>query len=417
MSHRINAIFAAALILPLVLARPSIADSSLEGAQQALKTLAEARRSKSRPLTFEQFKASVYKEPFEGGKFIVNGDTTIADEKLLREFFDKNVKTEPATRSGDVAELIVNQAGGLDTVWNATQKHRLTYCVSTQFGPRHDKVVAGMAAATQAWEAVADVDFHHLADEDANCTAANSAVLFDVRPVTSGQYLARAFFPNESRPTRNVLIDESSFALNPNDTLTLAGILRHELGHTLGFRHEHTRPDAGTCFEDQEWRVLTNYDGFSVMHYPQCNGLGDWSLTLTEFDKNGSACLYGPASSFTINAALCTTRIAAQVTTETFAGQTVSKGQERSYGPFRLVPGTQFNAEIGGAGAGAGDPDLYVKFNELASQAQYDCRPYLSGAEERCAIDAPSTVQGASVMVHGYDQGAYSLKVTYTKKQ
>jgi hypothetical protein len=88
--------------------------------------------------------------------------------------------------------------------------------------------------------------------------------------------------------------------------LTLTGILRHELGHTIGLRHEHTRPESGTCFEDNDWRGVTDYDAFSVMHYPQCNGQGDWSLTLTAFDQNGIACLYGPAPGFTIDSTICT---------------------------------------------------------------------------------------------------------------
>src|SRR5690606_22642833 len=81
--------------------------------------------------------------------------------------------------------------------------------------------------------------------EDGRCNAANTSVVFDVRPVDHGQYLARAFFPNEPRFGRNVLIDESSFDLDPNGTLTLVGILRHELGQAIGVRHDHTRPDAG----------------------------------------------------------------------------------------------------------------------------------------------------------------------------
>jgi hypothetical protein len=35
--------------------------------------------------TFEEFEASVYREPFPDGVYIVNGDTPIANEKLLRE--------------------------------------------------------------------------------------------------------------------------------------------------------------------------------------------------------------------------------------------------------------------------------------------------------------------------------------------
>ena len=73
---------------------------------------------------------------------------------------------------------------------------------------------------------------------------------------------------------------------------TLTGVLRHELGHTLGFRHEHTRPESGTCFEDNNWRALTAYDSSSVMHYPQCNGTQNGDLVLTNLDKTGAHALY-----------------------------------------------------------------------------------------------------------------------------
>jgi hypothetical protein len=105
-----------------------------------------------------------------------------------------------------------------------------------------------------------------------------------------------------------VLIDESSFHLDPDGALQLVGILRHELGHTLGWRHEHTRPESGTCFEDNDWRPLTDYDRFSVMHYPQCNGGGDWSLKLTHMDKNGAACVYGAAPGFQVDPQICQER-------------------------------------------------------------------------------------------------------------
>ena len=61
-------------------------------------------------------------------------------------------------------------------------------------------------ASDTGWEKLADANFVYVPAQDANCTAANTAVLFDVNPVNAnGQYLMRAFFPDSPRNERNVL--------------------------------------------------------------------------------------------------------------------------------------------------------------------------------------------------------------------
>jgi len=370
--------------------------------------------------TFEEFERSVYKEPFPGGKYIVNGDIAIADRKQLREFFETVIKQDP--RESARGALIVARAGGQDAIWNGTAKKQITYCVSTTFGSRHASVVNAIQTATGAWSQVADVAFVYVPSQNSTCTPSNTNVVFDVRPVNvNGQYLARAFFPNEPRASRNVLIDESSFGLDPGGKLTLAGILRHELGHSLGWRHEHTRPESGTCFEDNEWRPLTSYDRFSVMHYPQCNGGGDWSLTLTDFDKNGAACLYGAAPGFAVNPTICPTAAQPVPTacgprTQAFNDQRVALNEEKVHGPFTVSPGTRFEATMVGDGTAPGDPDLYVRFGARPQRTTggFACRPYLSGPDESCALDVPAGQTQAFVMVHGYAAGAYDLTVTFT---
>ena len=394
--------------------------NSPEQGMEIISDNAKAKRDAWKDKTFEEFKSQAYKEPFEGGKYIVNGDTAIVDEKHLEEFFETRIKQEFQPTTGGRQKLTVHQVNGQDAVWNSTEKRQLTYCVSTSFGNQYNQMVADMQAATGVWEAVANVDFIHVGGQDGSCTASNSHVTFDVNPVNvNGQYLARVFFPNEPRASRNVLVDNSSFELDPNGKLSLQGILRHELGHTIGFRHEHTRPDSGTCFEDNNWRPLTSYDAFSVMHYPQCNGKGDWSLTLTNIDKNGAACLYGPAQGFTIDSSICqgpeepAGPVACGPKTETFTDQQVAKNVWKSYGPFSVSPGTLLEIVMHGE-TNPGDPDLYVRFGQNPETNAYDCRPYLTGAEETCSLDAPANATAAHVRVRGYSAGNYNLTVTHT---
>lgn len=389
-----------------------------------LAAIAESARAKWKGRTFEEFRDSVFKEPFEGGKYIVSGDIAIEDEKQLREFFETSIL---GTDGSDVGGRLIVVAGPEGT-WSNERKKQLTYCVSTAFGSRQASVIADMAAAAHAWQGVADIAFIHKQDQDGNCTATNDAVVFDVRPVdVNGQYLARAFFPNEPRPGRNVLIDESSFEIPAGGNLQLLGILRHELGHTLGFRHEHTRPESGTCFEDADWAPMTGYDSLSVMHYPQCNGAGDWKLILTARDRSGAACAYGAAPGFTIDQSLIVGNCVAPIPTptpgepetKTFAAQSVNKGEMKRYGPFNAKPGTTIVAKITPSGTTGGDADLYIRLGAQPEPkaGRYNCRPYLSGSKETCELTArqpPRNVVHAAV--HGYTDASYELTVTFVPR-
>lgn len=277
----------------------------LKRANMQNKEFAAKARQGASDQGFEAFKETVFKEPFPGGVYIVNGDTPIGNDKELLEFYRNEIVLEWKSPNYGI-ELIVDAPDGKTAGWDSKTKNNLTYCVSTSFGPRHQAVIDAIGIAASAWTNSSNVSYMHVPTLDGNCDASTSGVVFDVRPVNvSGKYFARAFFPRQPREQRNVLIDETSFNLKPSDKLQLAGILRHELGHTLGFRHEQTRPEASKCFEDKEWVPLTSYDAFSVMHYPQCNGLGDWSLNLTEKDKLGAACFYGGPIGVAFDVAKC----------------------------------------------------------------------------------------------------------------
>lgn len=361
-------------------------------------TFEEQIGSSGPDVSFEEFAEQTYKEPWQGGVYIVNGDTPIPNDKLLREFYND--------LHGDSA-LVVQRSGGQDVVWSSAQKRNLTYCISDSFGSRKQQVIDAMRLATeQGWEAIADVDFIHASSQDSSCNASNPNVVFDIRPTSGAPYLARAFFPNQSRGSRNVIIDSSAFG---SYGWPLANVLVHELGHTLGFRHEHTRPEAGACYEDSSWRELTPYDSESVMHYPQCNGTNN-NLTISAWDAEGAAAIYGPPSGDSGGDTEPPPASSGTERTGSASGQ-VAQGQSQAYQPLSVAAGTVVQVVM----TGSGDADLYVRFDAQPTTTAYDCRPYLNGSSETCSLDVPAGVSEAHIMVRGYTAANYSFEATWVE--
>ncbi|NMO14314.1 hypothetical protein HPC49_29880 [Pyxidicoccus fallax] len=240
-------------------------------------------------VSFEEFLATAYDEP-DSDVYVVNGDEAVQGLAGLREYFQKRVGGGGAPGTSEGA-LTAQCSGGVYNKWSASAARGLTYCVSNTFGANKSRVITAMATATAAWEAAANVNYTYLSQYDGDCTAAQAGVVFDVRPTTNTSYLARAFFPNATRSGRNILISTS--ALGTIAPYTLAGLLRHELGHTLGFVHEYVRVSTSGCYDSSTGACpLTAYDPASVMHYPQCGGTNTGDFSLSMLDQQGARAYY-----------------------------------------------------------------------------------------------------------------------------
>lgn len=265
----------------------------------ACGTAARDSEEVSSPYDAEQdwklFRASVYREPSEHGVFIVEGDIPIPDELALRRYYDTHV-------SRTAQPLTVRHVMGADVVWPASGKFNLTYCIGNAFGTRKAAVITGMDLATRSWSDRVGARFRYVPEEDANCTSANSNVVFDVNPAPVGAgYFARAFFPDYDRANRNLLIGGDAFTTTAGGR-DFQGILRHELGHALGFRHEHIW--STTCSGESliDARLVTEYDVSSVMHYPQCRPVNAGGYRQTDHDYRGAVSLYGLAPALIVTA-------------------------------------------------------------------------------------------------------------------
>lgn len=162
------------------------------------------------------------------------------------------------------------------------------------------QVVQNMINATKDWENTCNINFKYEKANDENLNSDNLLTLVTfavVKTKIKSDVIASAFFPNDAVYKRFLLIFPDYFSTLYNKT----GVLRHEIGHIMGFRHEHIRTEAPLKCADlygfePKYNILklTDYDPNSVMHYLCGNLAGNLELAITEKDKVGAQKLYGP---------------------------------------------------------------------------------------------------------------------------
>jgi hypothetical protein len=244
---------------------------------------------------------------------VVEGDLLLDEDELalhaLRQEALRNAEKVGATPSGlgattfHAASLVAVAPSGQIVRWRPGKT--LNYCVLRATFPgdqQYQRVCDDLVEATTAWQDTCGVEFSHLAQHDSHPdpTSEPGAIapelVFTVRYIDAqGQFIASAFFPTYPPKRRRVLVDPSFYAANMGfDTV---GVFRHELGHVLGFRHEHIRSGAPAVCPDEptfDTKNLTDYDPQSVMHY-FCGEVGSTDLAITELDRIGAQSVYGPA--------------------------------------------------------------------------------------------------------------------------
>jgi len=236
--------------------------------------------------------------------YVLEGDTLASDQEV-HDYIDRKA-TEGVPSLEQPIELIVHTEDGVEAKWPDGAQF-LKYAIDRTTFPddaSFQQVAADLLGASQDWVAscaTCKIRFEHEPQfdsintyEELQAATATDAIRFLVvysgGPFDKRTPIASSFFPTDPWSRRILNIYPGYFRLTGG--YTGRGVLRHEIGHILGYAHEQTRHIAGCKFEGDNWVPLTEYDPFSVMHY-FCGGGGTRDLQLSALDVKGHNAFYG----------------------------------------------------------------------------------------------------------------------------
>ena len=233
--------------------------------------------------------------------YIIEGDIRMDDYQLLQYCYKRlNQKPEQLQESNKSGKLTVGtDLSGGASLWRPGTIIKY-YVNRRSFSTKasYDMVITAMSNATKDWAKICNIKFQYLPqldnrDIDLETYPENS--LFVVQQVNvPEEFAAQAFFPHDPKYNRMLLLNSSFFTTH----FSVIGILRHEIGHILGFRHEHIWLKDGSCpgediiIDAMGATQLTEYDPYSVMHYPCSLNENNTKLLLTQFDIKGASLVY-----------------------------------------------------------------------------------------------------------------------------
>lgn len=232
--------------------------------------------------------------------YVVEGDRTLREQDVDAYVLERIEIAEAALPlpEPDRKGLMAKFRDGTIVRWSRGKL--LTYTVLREsFGSadEYDAVRRAMSIATTEWMTLCGVAFAHDTTLDGRLEVGDDEVTFVVAGGhTTSSLVAEAFFPDDRQfggsRDRVLRVYPAWFADAP--AFDPVGVTRHELGHVLGFRHEHIRPEAPQIFGAEsldDATELTEYDPGSVMHYPIPGVRGD--LSFTDLDEIGARRVYG----------------------------------------------------------------------------------------------------------------------------
>lgn len=262
------------------------AQESVEG--EALAALEAAISNPSDESAVERFVATLVEVPEGSGFYLVEGDILITRGEVPSYLRNRGPGAGEVSERSVSQELIVNVVNGRYDFLREPEDRTLTfYFDESTFRTSEEAELAlnSFLSGADSWTSACPecgVSFTPVAD------AAEASFTVSFTDDVTGP-IARAFFPSYPKDMWRVEIFPTYFS--SEISFDRDGVMRHEIGHILGFRHEHIDDVPGCFSEGGTFKPLTPYTPDSVMHY-LCGEGGSFDLALRPSDIEGFRCLY-----------------------------------------------------------------------------------------------------------------------------
>lgn len=285
-------IISAAVTTAVSLSTASFAQNPPKGgtAEQVAAITQAAVANPADPAVVDAFLATLVEVPTGSGFYLVEGDILISRGEIVSYLENRQPRgpNEPPTEAPVSKELIVNVIDGQYDYLKTENDRSLKYVIdrgSFRSSQEADATLAKFQMGAQAWvEACKECGVSFSLVENSSDASFVVAYVHDV----DGP-IARAFFPSYPKDLWRLEVFPDYFS----NTLSFdpVGVMRHEIGHILGFRHEHIGNIPGCFAEGGTYQPITPYTPNSVMHY-MCGEGGSFDLALRDTDVEGFRCLY-----------------------------------------------------------------------------------------------------------------------------
>eukprot|EP01113_Clastostelium_recurvatum_P015083 TRINITY_DN1832_c0_g1_i1.p1 TRINITY_DN1832_c0_g1~~TRINITY_DN1832_c0_g1_i1.p1 ORF type:complete len:241 (+),score=58.93 TRINITY_DN1832_c0_g1_i1:64-786(+) len=191
--------------------------------------------------------------------------------------------------------LTIAKVGDQPTFWGLQIRNNLSWYNQSRYASNEN-----IRDACNGWDDICGVEFKEARRPDDAFILVRDATDDEESDPHNAGVVASAFFPGES--IREIIIFKAYVG-----AFYAVSVLLHELGHVLGFRHEHIWVNLTTekvKFVDdksgKQWdaQQLTKYDPDSIMHYQKIKDdirLGKVT-TLSPLDQMGAQLVYGQSS-------------------------------------------------------------------------------------------------------------------------